>query len=97
MSTTLQNPVDPEACLGSSGGITRYQVHFQTGSVVVTDIMSPTECTAGICTYTYIPTSNLLNNSIRSSYDSVSVAAENVMAVGAAKTCTEYPISELSL
>ena len=30
-----------------------------------------------------------------SSYDSVSVAAENLVGVGAARTCTTQPISEL--
>ena len=61
---------------------------------MVTEIMRPTECKAGICRYTYKPASN---GSDRLSYDSVSVAAKNVMVVGAARTCSKYPISELSL
>ena len=49
-----------------------------------------TRCTAGRCSYTFeLP----LNPP--SSYDSVSVAAENVVGVGAARNCTAQPISEL--
>ena len=89
----MQGPVDPgEACPGPSGNITQYQISFQTGSVVVTEIMNSTECIAGICDYTYRPSSN---GSVCSSYDSVSVAAENVVGVGAARTCTTQTISEL--
>ena len=52
--------------------------------------MTITECTVGRCSYTFEPPSNP-----PSSYDSVSVAAENVVGVGAARTCTTQPISEL--
>ena len=47
-------------------------------------------CTAGRCSYTFKPPSNP-----PSSYDSVSVAAKNVVGVGDARTCTAQPISEL--
>ena len=47
-------------------------------------------CAAGRCSHTFQPPSNP-----PSSYDSVSVAAENVVGVGAARTCTTQPISEL--
>ena len=90
----MQDPVDPgEACPGPSGDIARYQINFQTGSVVATEIMNSTECIVGICEYTYRPASN---GSVCSSYDNVSVAAENVMGVGAARTCTTQTISELN-
>ena len=51
-----------------------------------------TRCTAGRCSHSFEPPSNS-----PSSYDSVSVAAENVVGVGAARTCTAQPISELTL
>ena len=47
-------------------------------------------CTAGRCSHTFEPPSNP-----PSSYDSVSVAAENVVGVGTARTCTTQPIGEL--
>ena len=47
-------------------------------------------CTAERCSYTFEPPSNP-----PSTYDSLSVAAENVVGVGAARTCTAQPISEL--
>ena len=54
-----------------------------------TENVTSTECTAGRCSYTFEPSSNP-----PSSYDSVSVAAENVVGVGAARTCTTQAISE---
>ena len=59
--------------------------------------MGPSECTAGICGYTYRPASNLLNGNVPSNYDTVAVVAVNMVGVGAGKTCTEHPISELNL
>ena len=41
------------------------------------------------------PSPDPLNCSIPSTYDNVSVAAENVAGVGAAGTCTAQPICEL--
>ena len=87
---SLQNPVDPgEACPGPTGNITQYHIRLQTGSVVVTENVNTAECTAGRCSHTFEPPSNP-----PSSYDSVSVAAENVVGVGAARTCTTQTISE---
>ena len=37
------------------------------------------------------------SDSVHASYDSVSVAAENVVGVGAARTCPTQPIGELKL
>ena len=85
------DPVDPgEACPGPSGNITQYQISFHTGSVVATENVSIAGCTAGRCSHTFEPPSNP-----HSSYDSVSVAAENVVGVRAARTCTRQTISEL--
>jgi len=54
-------------------------------------------CRAGSCSHTFKPASNFLNGNIPSSYDSVSVAAENVVGVGAARNCTEqHSISKLN-
>ena len=84
----MQDPVDP--CPGLSGGITQYQIRLQLGSVVITENVNIAECTVGCCSHTFKPPSNP-----PSSYDSVSVAAENVVGVGAARTCTTQTISEL--
>ena len=80
--------MDP--CPGLSGSITQYQISFQTGSFVATENVNISSCTAGRCSHTFEPPSNP-----PSSYDSVSVAAENVVGVGAARTCTAQTISEL--
>ena len=81
-----------EACQRPRGDITQYQIRFQTGSVVVTENVNIAECKTRKCNHTFEPPSNP-----PSSYDSVSVAAENVVGVGAARTCTTQPISELTL
>ena len=57
---------------------------------MVTENLNIAECTAGRCNHTFEPPSNP-----PSSYDRVSVAAENVVGVGAARTCTIQPVSEL--
>jgi len=67
-----------------------YQITFQTGSVVATENVNIAACTAGRCSHTFEPPSNP-----SSRYYGVSVAAENVVGVGAARTCTTQPISEL--
>ena len=88
---SLQDPVDPgELCPGPSGGITQYQIKFQTGSSMATEVLNIAKCTSGRCSHTFEPSSNP-----PSSYDSVSVAAVNVVGVGAARTCTAQTISEL--
>ena len=89
----LQDPLDTsETCRRPRGDITQYQMSIQTGSIVATENVNIAECTAGRCSHTFEPPSNP-----PSSYDSVSVAAENVVGVGAARTCTTQPISELNL
>ena len=80
--------MDP--CPDVTGNITQYQISFQTGSVVATASVSLARCTTGRCSHTFEPPSNP-----PSSYDSVSVAAENVVGMGAARTCTTQSISEL--
>ena len=87
----LQDPVDPwEACPSPSWDITQYQINFQTESDVVTESVNIARCTAGRCSHTFEPPSNP-----PSSYDSVSVAAENVVGVGAERNLTTQAISEL--
>ena len=56
-----------------------------------TENVNITSCTAEHCSHTFHPPSNLL-----SSYDSVSVAAENEVGVGATRSCTTQLISKLS-
>jgi len=83
--------VDPGAlCPGPSGIITQYNIRFETGSVVNTESVNITRCTAGRCSHTYVPPSNP-----PSSYDSVSVAAENVVGVGPARNLLIQPICKL--
>ena len=74
------------------GDVTQYNISFKTGSVVATETVNIARCTAGKCSHTFEVPSNP-----PSSYDSVSVAAVNVVGVGAARTCTTQTISELSL
>ena len=80
-----------EMCLPPSPGvIIQYQISLNTGSRVATESVNIARCTAGRCSHTFEPPSNP-----PSSYDSVSVAAENVVGVGAAKTCGAQTISKL--
>ena len=82
--------MDPvKACQGPKAVITQYQIGFQSGSVVNTENVDYARCIAGRCSHTFEPP---LNPPL--SYDSVSVAAENVVGVGTARTCTLQPISE---
>ena len=78
-----------EACQGPRGVITQYQIRFQSGSTVNTENVNIARCTAGRCSHTFQPPSNP-----PSSFDSVSVAAENVVGQGAVTKCTANPISE---
>ena len=78
-----------EACHGPRGVITQYQTRFQSGSVVNTENVNIARCADGRCSHTFKPPSNP-----PASYDNVSVAAENVVGVGAARTCTAQPVSE---
>ena len=83
--------MDPaEACPGPSGNVTQYQISFQTGPFVKN--IAVYECKGVKCSHTFEPPPNL-----PSSYDSVSVAAENVVGVGAARLCTTQTISELAV
>ena len=92
VNLSLQNQIDQgEACPSPRGDITQYQINFQTASSMVTVNVSSARCTAGRCSHTFEPPSNP-----SSSYDSVSVAAENVVGVGAPSMCTTQPISELN-
>ena len=68
-----------------------YQISFQTESFVVSKDVNSSRCTAGRCSHTFEPPSNP-----PSSYDNVLVAAENVVGVGAARTCGTQVISELT-
>ena len=54
--------------------------------------MNASRCENGRCSNAF---QLAKNGSTPSSYYSVSVAAENVVGVGAARTCTTQPISEL--
>jgi len=92
----LQDPVDPqEACRGPRGHTTLYQIRFQIGSFTETEIVNSSACGAERCSHTF-NLLNVLSDSVPSSYDSVSVAAENVVGVGPARTCTTQTISELN-
>ena len=86
--------MDPqEACQGPRGRIIGYQIKFQIGSLVDREKVNITACIAGRCNHS----SNLLGDSVPSSYDRVSVAAESVVGVGAARNCTTQTVSELNL
>lgn len=86
---SLQDPIDPaKACPGPSGNVTHYQISFQTGPFVKN--ISVNDCEGGKCSHSFEPPSNP-----PLSYDRVSVAAENVVGVGAVKLCTARIISEL--
>ena len=88
---SLQSPVDrEEACLDPRGVITKYQISFQTATIVTTESVNIARCTFGRCRHTFKPPSNALLT-----YDSVAVAGENMMGVGVARTCTTQTISEL--
>ena len=92
----LQDPVDPqEACGGPRGRITQYQIRFQIGSFRETEYVNSSACRAERCSHTF-NLLNILSDSVPSSYDSVSVAAENVVGVGPARTCTAQSISKFN-
>ena len=60
-------------------------------------VVNISECMGGRCSYSIMPNSYLLNDYPPSSYYKMSVAAENVVGVGGARTCTAQTISELNL
>ena len=82
-------------CPDPSGNIIQYQISFQTGPFVNSENVNIAMCAAGRCSHSYELTSNLLNGSVISSIETVSVAAENVVGLGATRTCAAHPISEL--
>ena len=93
----VQDTVDTwNRCLGRRGQTTQYQIRLQVRSIVVTaENVNMSACRGEMCSHTL----NLLiapGGSVFSSYDSVSVAAENVVGVGPARTCTAQPISKLN-
>ena len=81
-----------EVCPVPRGIITQYQISFQTGLFVASVNVNITRCSAVRCSHTFE-----LPPNAPSSYDSVSVAAENVVGVGAARTCATQTISELQV
>ena len=91
-SQNLRNP-----CPGVSGNITQYQISFQAENVIITEMVTVSECMDGRCNLHIVPDSHLLNGSVPLHYSRLAVAAENVVGVGAARTCTTQPISELLL
>jgi len=92
-----QDPAElGEVCPDPSGNIAQYQISFQTGSFVNSENVNIVMCAAGRCSHSYELTSNLLNGSVISSIETVSVAAENVVGLGATRTCAAHPISELA-
>ena len=89
----LQNPVDSqETCQGPREANRQYQIRYQIGPFKVYESVNTTGCRAERCSHTY----NLLNIDVPSSYDSVSVAAVNVVGMGPARLCTTQPISKLN-
>ena len=82
--------MDP--CPGVSGDVRQCQISFRAGSSVATENVNIASCTARRCNYFFEQPSNP-----PSSYDSVSVIAENVVGVGAARTCTTQTISKFKL
>ena len=78
-----------ETCQGPRGVITQYQTRFQIGSYVDVVNVNSTRCTAGRCSHTFDPPSNL-----SSCYGRVLVAAENVVGMGVERICTTHIISE---
>ena len=77
-----------EECQGPRGNITQYRISFDSESSVNLTISN---CTARRCSHPFVPPSNS-----PSSYDRVSIAAENVAGVGNANNLTTQPISELN-
>ena len=85
-----------EACKGPRGRATQYHIRFQVGSIDVhTENVNNSACKTGRCSHSF-DLQNVPSESIPSSYDRVSVAAENVEGEGAESLCTTQPISELN-
>ena len=86
--------MDP--CTIPGRDIIRYKVNLQTESIVDTESIYVASCTDRRCGHTFQLPSTSENGSFPLSYDSVSVAAENMAGVGAVRSCSEQTISELS-
>ena len=80
-----------ESCQGPRGRTTQYQIRFQTGSFTDIENVNITACTVRKCSHAF----NLSSNA-PATYNNVSVAAVNLVGVGAARTCTSQTISELN-
>ena len=87
--------MDP--CSGISGNITQYSMQVHTQSSEDTEIVNISGCTAGWCSHSFVPHSNILNGNVPSAYDNVSVAARNVVGIGSTRNCTAQAISELQI
>ena len=95
-SLSFQNPLNPgKTCPGPSGNLTEYRIDIRSGSFLYSEEVNVSMCTAGKCSHTFEPSTNLLNGRLPSGYDSVSVVAKNMVGVGAARTCTTLHISEI--
>ena len=64
--------------------------------MAITETVTVSECMDGRCNLHIVPVSQLLNASVPLSYSRLAVAAENVVGVGASRTCTSQTISELT-
>ena len=85
-----------EACKGPTGHATQYHIRFQVGSIDVHTVnVNNATCKTGRCSHSF-DLQNVPSNSVPSSYDRVSVAAENVEGEGPVRLCTTQPISELN-
>ena len=64
--------------------------------MAITETVNVSECMDGRCNLHIVPDSHLLNGSVPLSYSRLVVAAENVVGVGAARTCATQTISKLT-
>ena len=81
-------------CLAPRGVIIQYLMRYHArssnGPFVVAENVNKSQCNSRMCWHSFEADINRLIL-----YDSVSVAAENVVGVGPARTCTAQTISEL--
>ena len=87
--------LDPrEVCPAPRGVITQYLMRYRArsfiGPFVVAESVDISQCNARTCRYPFKPD---MNRPIL--YDSVSVAGENMVGVGAERICTAQTISKL--
>lgn len=83
-----------EVCPAPRGVITQYLIRYHArssnGPFVVAENVDISQCNSRMCWHSFEAD---MNRPIL--YDSVSVAAENVVGVGTARTCAAQTISEL--